>query len=945
MNDSNNTTEADERQGWYAWWSSKTGTRLAVALLVLVAATVIFGKISSLGIWEPWEANEIKATREYFQRDLGDRAAQANKADHAHKAAANATHNPPNWATPTLDGKPVAQPLLQTWLVGWSMKTPSANGHFEVGALEGSTRVPIAVAVFLLVLLTFIWIKSYFDTWPALLSAVALVTTPAIFLGAHTLSSEMLFVVLSSLSIMAFFQLTQADAPKKRWLWGALLGVALSLSFLEHRFFGLLSPLAVIVGFALTQLPFEQVDRARQNPSGVASMVDRVDIGLCVAALLGAGGVLLWGLERSKGAAGDAYFLPYVKQWIAVLVPLLVLLAGLLLARKTRASRRLLSGPGALAAAMVVVVVAVVCHAYGAANPIVRVDGHIAGKMPVFSFLLDNHLTGNSPVMHHVHFAMWVREVGFALVPWVALVPLGVGYLARAARLQDNDGEPISELMSPQLSLQRLLLVWAFVAAVVLAIASSFHHFSYPAYLPLLAGVGLMLADADFFKEARFNTVLAYAMGVVAIALTLMVGKNLHHFPDRLMEPYLAMQEDLGLPKMFSFGGLLKAIKYGWSLLLAVFFFGLVSWAGLTLRSMRQWPSRFRQWRARRKAGESAPADEADDESPLHRRAREKEAYRAEKGVLPALARLVERTSTWSALVALLGVATAGIVLFKFTPEQSAHLSDRGVFEAYTRVAKPGEKLYRYDVPVGDASVYLGDVPTISRSDAFINKFNDAERYFVVIPRKRLASINYEVRRRFHKNLPIVDASSSKLLLASNKLGDGEEQQNFIAKAIVKDPANFKSPIPEKFAENQHVVYASFDDSIELVGWKLDRIPTDGSIPTYSWGENAKMTFYFRVKKRIPGQEKIFLHIDHPGSRLHGDHEPVHGDFPTNYWLPGDIVKDEYSLHIDSYTTPGVYRVWLGFYRGDKRMHVTPKPANDGDNRMRVGKIRIKSVL
>jgi 4-amino-4-deoxy-L-arabinose transferase-like glycosyltransferase len=967
VNDSSETTEiqpseAAENKGWYAWWSTRTGTLVAAGLLIAVAGTLLFGQLAGLGIWEPWEADEILAAREYNERDAAlsetEQETEQSETQQDQPAADEpavdqpaADEPAPNWATPTLDGNPVARPLLKTWLVAWSVGEADGS-RFEVGALERSARLPVAVFVFLLVLLLFLWIKSHFDTWSALLVSVAFVTTPAIFLGVHTLSTEMLFVVLTSASIMAYFQLAHATAPKERWLWGFLLGLALSLSFLEMRFFGLLSPLAVIVAYAVTQLPFEQVARARQNPSGVSAMISRVDVGLGVAALLGAGAVLLWGLNRSSAAPEGTYFLPHVVQWIAILVPAFVLLAGLLIARKTRAVRSLVGGPGALAVAMVIAVVAIVATAYGDANPLRRLDGEIVGKIPLLSFLLENRLSGTSLAKDHMHFAMWVRQLGFSLLPWVALVPLGVGYLARSARLEDDDGNPCTDLMSATSSLRRLLLVWGFVAAVVTASASAFGHYYYPGYLPLLAGVGLMIGDREFWKHARLNSLVAYAMGFVAVATIMMLGKDLQRFPDRFMEAYLVMQEDLELPDDFSFGQTLKAVKYGWMVLMASFFFGLASWAGLTLRSIREFPAKFSAWRERRKNPDaqstdtsSTDANSADANSPLQRRAWQKEAYRQEDTLFAKLVRLVELPSTWGAMVLVAAVATAGIFLFSFAPSLSAHLSQRGIFQTYTEAADEGEELFRYNVSVGDSSVYLGGVPQISRSQAFVDKFDSEERFFVVIPRKRLAAINYDIRKRFGQDLPVLDASSSRLLLASNKLEDGEEQKNFISNSIVQNPEEFDPEIPLKFALNGKIVPASFDGKLDFIGWNADHKPADGSFPTYNWGDKAKLTFYFQVKQRVSGQQKIFMHVDRPGSRIHGDHEPIQGDFPTNYWLPGDIVKDEYELNIDSYSTPGVYTIWLGFYRGSNRMEVTPDQAHDGDNRVMVGKIKVEGML
>lgn len=90
-------------------------------------------------------------------------------------------------------------------------------------------------------------------------------------------------------------------------------------------------------------------------------------------------------------------------------------------------------------------------------------------------------------------------------------------------------------------------------------------------------------------------------------------------------------------------------------------------------------------------------------------------------------------------------------------------------------------------------------------------------------------------------------------------------------------------------------------------------------------------------------QRQTFLHIASPGNRIHGDHDPVGGEFPTNFWLAGDIVKDEYKVTIDRYSSAGVYAINMGFYRGSNRMKVSPRPAHDGQNRVTIGRIKVEA--
>src|SRR5690554_3671690 len=101
------------------------------------------------------------------------------------------------------------------------------------------------------------------------------------------------------------------------------------------------------------------------------------------------------------------------------------------------------------------------------------------------------------------------------------------------------------------------------------------------------------------------------------------------------------------------------------------------------------------------------------------------------------------------------------------------------------------------------------------------------------------------------------------------------------------------------------------------------------------------LTTYYKVLRRVSTQQRIFLHVDYPGNRLHDDHDPAAGEFPTNFWLVGDIVKDEHKMSIDRYSSAGVYSINMNFFRGSNRMKVEPRPAHDGQNRVTVGRIKI----
>ena len=84
------------------------------------------------------------------------------------------------------------------------------------------------------------------------------------------------------------------------------------------------------------------------------------------------------------------------------------------------------------------------------------------------------------------------------------------------------------------------------------------------------------------------------------------------------------------------------------------------------------------------------------------------------------------------------------------------------------------------------------------------------------------------------------------------------------------------------------------------------------------------------------------MHFDGPGARVNGDHVPLDGKFPTQFWTMGTYVIDEYILKPDHATEPsGAYQLYFGLFSGDKRMKVK-EGASDGENRVKLGSVHVK---
>jgi hypothetical protein len=170
----------------------------------------------------------------------------------------------------------------------------------------------------------------------------------------------------------------------------------------------------------------------------------------------------------------------------------------------------------------------------------------------------------------------------------------------------------------------------------------------------------------------------------------------------------------------------------------------------------------------------------------------------------------------------------------------------------------------------------------------------------------------------------VLDASSFRFLLVSNRLGDGEADENPITQAILTE-------LPKEKIRPSKI---NFDDQVELAGWYIDP-------PEPKTGARITITLYWRALKKVTRTWKVFMHIDAPGARVHGDHEPVEGLYPTNNWNAGDLIRDVYSVPFAMSNPPGRYTVWAGLYSGDTRAPVKVGD-KDNENRAKLGFINVR---
>lgn len=917
------------------WW-------LLTAIVMSLAIMTVAVQSARLGFWEPFESAIVRAG---IDEQIIDDAAtdDAPTDDAADDGAADddgvdkaAVRSP---AVPTLNG----EPLPVSWLKqAWVAQNVEAAPVVESAAVGQDERQARTLALLLAALLLgsgALWARHHLGEGAAALTVVILATSPIFFFGAVFLSSPLVTLAASTLCILAFYQ-SVFDGPKWRYLWAVLAAIALAVVALDERWIGVLSTLAVLVSFAFVEAIEGDVD---DDQAGL-------DRRWAVGGMVAAAAMLGWAWLRS-GDYDAGLVRPDLVQQMWFALPAVLLISFSLAARRRAVGRALMDGRGLIVALGGIIPLAILGTTYADVLPI---DGDsVAATSPALAYLLESAQVGGEAAAAG-DFSWWWRQVGFGLFPHFAFLIPAVAYLGW--RLRNRKGDANSRRIA------RLCLVWPTAVFAVVALATNLGHTAFWGFFPLMVALGWMLSDAAFWRAIRRRPAFYLVIGIIAIFTVMILAKDYENFPARLFEFVIGGVDEPGLGESFEYGEPLSFWKKMVVAAMAAYFAGAISWAVFALGDIKGfgrwlrglWP-RFRKWR--KKGPSAAPSEKeaatdlAETTGPTAGRSRmeAREQWRDKPGWLSAVAARLERQPGLVLLVVGMGMSFMALNMVAFAEPLTRHFSSRPVVETYLEVAEADQPLWRYRIDEEDRSFYVRGLEGIENRRQFNEFYGADQRFFSLIPADDLARVHSAVRRDHETSLAAL-ATGGRLYLVSNALADGEEDVNPL-RNFVLDEAEAKmvphgvDEASEEGAEqegqesddapgDEEPAAATFDNKIELVGYHLSGGTEGEDRPVIGWGDELQITMYFEVLRRIPRAQEIFMHIDLNGNRLHGDHDPVGGLYPTNYWLPGDIIKDVHTVSIDRFTTPGIYTIWTGFFRGDDRMPVAPEVAQDGNDRV-----------
>jgi 4-amino-4-deoxy-L-arabinose transferase-like glycosyltransferase len=278
-------------------------------------------------------------------------------------------------------------------------------------------------------------------------------------------------------------------------------------------------------------------------------------------------------------------------------------------------------------------------------------------------------------------------------------------------------------------------------------------------------------------------------------------------------------------------------------------------------------------------------------------------------------------------------IAAAGLLLsLGYYPALGAQLSPTGAFEAYRELSRPGEELAQMGSR-GGTTFFAGEPAEVFTSTQKALDWlseNPESRRWLVSRSDDLASLNYRFRGASPGagNIPVLDSRSSRALLLSNLLRDGERSQNPLDKWLPAERPVFNHPL--------QVV---LDKKLRVLGWEV-RLARDAKIAdVLESGEPYEFRIGYEVLGRVSGTWKTFIHIDGEGKRFNGDHDTLGGEYAPRYWNKGDFVVDVHEFELEPSFTPGPYQVYFGLFSGDNRM-----PVSEGDhaeNRINGGIVQV----
>jgi len=480
-------------------------TERQVSLGVILLGLLIYIPFAgSYGLYDPWETHYGEVARQMMER--GDYISLW-------------------WPGAPIDAEHFwSKPVLSFWIMALSMRLFGLRGA-PAGELalhtraEWALRVPFCLFGVLGMYAVYLCVSRFVSRRAGVLSAIVAATCPLYALVTRQAMTDMAFVgpmaMALSLGALALFDDADLVLPRRE-----VRLKRLSLSWPHHALFYVAVGLFVVA--ALPQLVFNCIHLRWTLPLGRRFVI--VPRGVVMIPYIAGFVAFLFLAARTRYKAPLYLYIAATLCGIATLakgiaglgLPVLVFLAYLGFTWNWKRLARAQLGYGVLVALLACAVVAIPWH-----HAMLILHGK-----PFWDELYgDNHWRRLVVGRHGDRgtFEYFLRELGYAVLPWIALAPSALAYA----------------VMRPIRDVKRQGIFWFgaiwFVAgyALVSLSVTKFHHYILPAIPGLAIAVGCFLDDIVERRSARTGLAAALA-GLPLLALVIVdlaaVPKNAQHF-------------------------------------------------------------------------------------------------------------------------------------------------------------------------------------------------------------------------------------------------------------------------------------------------------------------------------------------------------------------------------------------------------------------------------
>ncbi|MBI5487842.1 MAG: glycosyltransferase family 39 protein [Deltaproteobacteria bacterium] len=870
--------------------------RRATPLVFLGALAVLLPGLG-YGLWDPWETHYAEVARritvdgDWVSLHWGNAdsdPAEVRKHPRPEQAAQRFLF--------------FSKPILAFWLMALSF--------LAFGVSEFAARLPMVLLAAGGVAGAFFYLRRMVGDRAALLSSVVLLLTPMwAMVGRHAIT-DMPFVAPAMVGTLAFAAVLLDDRTDPRHSYVGY--VCLALATLAKGLLGFLLPGAALLAMLFVTGELRRIRVAKTElGAGLDALGDwlrgagrfllrrgpfpaaRGELwvwlsvaGGCVLVVVGVAMAAVWrfgpaghgGAVRLSDALNPFRFAS--GRWGGILAGALVAVAAVLLANGARWKRlRMPLG--------IPLFLAICATWYG---PVIWRHGSAF----INEFFLLHHfgrassgigldLTGLD--VHDGTAGYYLQQLGFALFPWIVVLPAAVVAWARGERAPfDERRAPPAEVASgtpgePSGGLFVLAIAWAAIPYVLFTLSQvKFHHYILPAIpaLAILAGVGL---DRMLRRGVGRWEATGLLLGGVFLFLA---WRELAEDPHRLV-------------RLFTYRYNRRFPEFGWMRI----FFG----AALGLAAAGGLGALLGAWRRSRRAGDGKP------------------------GVL-------ERAGGgWLVVTTLLAsaVLTAG-ALWGHVPRLSRWISQQEAFAAIDAERREGEALVSW------ANNWRGEVFYSRDQVIVIEKRDDAEAKLRGVLRRagRVFFITTnvgEMRDAVGRAVGAAAARQHFRVLTKERSGgfdaavyEGPAAGTYEPRVAVL-PAGVGRP---EGAGGAEVVLLEHGrrGRLALVGSRLSpaRVAPGGTV---------RVELYFRCDAPTSNAWEVFIHADgSPPSRKprvgNGDHGFAGGAVLTSACRRGELLLDRWELELAAGAETGTYQVFAGLWYPPEggRMTVEPPEAS-----------------